>query len=152
LLLSTFRDSHIEYSMSILTQNLDNIRFVNGQEKLFAGWPSGFQRCFYITKVPPGRVRGCHRHHKSKMALGVAAGSVKIYTQTPQGEQIYELNRPDHWLFLEPTVWRMMYDFSADAVLIVLASEPFTSQDYIDDTYRPIYLEEAAAAQRSDQH
>lgn len=70
------------------------------------------------------------------MALTCSTGSVKVYVQTPEEERIFVLDKPNLWLVLPPHAWRMMYDFSPEAVLMVLASEPFKAADYIDEPYR----------------
>ena len=60
-------------------------------------------------------------------------GSVKILTKTPGEESTVCLNNPQEALWIGPMVWREMYDFSDDAVLLVLASEHYTEADYIRD-------------------
>lgn len=60
-------------------------------------------------------------------------GSVKILTKTPYEEKTTLLDNPAHGLYIGPMIWREMYDFSSDAVLLVLASEHYTESDYIRD-------------------
>ena len=43
------------------------------------------------------------------------------------------LNKPYEGLYVSNDMWREMYDFSKDAVLMVLASEPYDESDYIRD-------------------
>jgi hypothetical protein len=45
------------------------------------------------------------------------------------------LARPDRILLLQPEDWHVMRDFSADAVLLVLASHRFDPDDYVDEGY-----------------
>jgi hypothetical protein len=132
--------------MSILTPYPERPLLVRSENDLLTFFPQGIQRCFYIEKVPPHKVRGCHRHRAARMALGVASGSVKVYTQTPEFERIYELNQAGEWLLLGPHVWRMMYGFSSGAVLTVLASTCFNQTYYFDEPYHPILLDEASLA------
>lgn len=101
-------------------------------------WPLGAQRGFYIYGVDDQTARGQHRHHQCHMALSCPLGSVTIYVQTPDEDFSYRLHKDQPWLVLPPTVWRMMYAFSPDAVLVVLASEPYDVQDYIDIPCRPV--------------
>ncbi len=42
-----------------------------------------------------------------------------------------ELNRPRMGLYLSTMVWKDMYDFSEDSVLLVLASEHYQAEEYI---------------------
>ena len=64
------------------------------------------------------------------MALQCVAGSVKVYVQTPREDQYYTLDTPGQYLLLEPEDWRSMYEFSVDAILIVLAEKPYEFTQY----------------------
>ena len=46
-------------------------------------------------------------------------------------EEVVSLENPYEGLFLGNDIWREMYDFSPDAVLMVLASELYDESDYI---------------------
>jgi hypothetical protein len=48
-------------------------------------------------------------------------------------KQDFVLNNPTLCLILNPEDWHTMYDFSKDAILLVLASEYFDPNDYIND-------------------
>lgn len=103
--------------------------------------PFAVQRVYYIYNVEKGVRRGFHSHRKLQQALICVHGSVKILVKTPYEEENIELNRPDQALLIGPMVWREMYDFSEDAVLLVLASDHYDISDYIRD-YN-IYCQEA---------
>ncbi|MBC8153473.1 MAG: FdtA/QdtA family cupin domain-containing protein [Bacteroidetes bacterium] len=108
------------------------------EQKLAILWPLGIQRCFYIYEVGEETARGQHRHHRCHMALNSPHGSVTIYAQTPDESFTYQLDKTQPWLVLPPSVWRMMYDFTPGALLVVLASEPYDPQDCITGPYRPL--------------
>ncbi len=107
-------------------------------------WPLGIQRCFYIYEVGEETARGQHRHHRCYMALSCPHGSVTIYAQTPDESFTYQLDKTQPWLILPPSVWRMMHNFSPEALLVVLASEPYDPQDCITGPYRPLLPDEPA--------
>ena len=44
---------------------------------------------------------------------------------------IYCLNKPHVGIYLPKMVWKDMYDFSVDSVLLVLASEHYDNTEYI---------------------
>lgn len=48
-------------------------------------------------------------------------------------EAIFCLNRPHTGIFLPTMVWKEMYEFSEDSVLLVLASEHYDPDEYIRD-------------------
>ena len=93
------------------------------------------KRIFYIYGVD-NSVRGKHRHHKTVQAAICIKGSCKIYNNDSQKEEIFVLDSPDKCLILETNDWHKMYDFTPDAVLLVLASEPFDPNDYIYEPYK----------------
>ena len=95
--------------------------------------PFGIKRVYYIYDVPNGNRRGFHSHNNLHQMLICVHGSVKILTKSPYEEQITELNSADSGLYIGPMVWREMYDFTPDAVLLVLASEHYDVSDYIRD-------------------
>lgn len=48
-------------------------------------------------------------------------------------KKIVPLEKPYEGLYIPNNMWREMYDFSPDAVLVVLASEVYKEEDYIRD-------------------
>ena len=96
--------------------------------------PFVVKRIFYIYGVDDS-VRGGHRHHKTIQAAICIKGSCKIYNDDAANEETFFLNRPDKCLILEPKDWHQMFQFSEDAILMVLASEYFDASDYIFDKY-----------------
>lgn len=101
-------------------------------------WHTSVQRSFMIYNVPQDAVRGGHSHRHCQMALVCLVGSVDVYVQTPAQDFTYSLRSPEHFLLLEPQDWRLMYNFSPDAVLLVLADRSYHSTVYIDSAYRPV--------------
>lgn len=95
--------------------------------------PFDIKRVYYIYDVPNGVRRGFHSHVDLHQILICVHGSVKILTKTPFEEKITELSNENKGLYIGPMVWREMYDFSEGAVLLVLASEHYTEEDYIRD-------------------
>lgn len=96
--------------------------------------PFDIKRIFYIYGVDSSR-RGGHRHHKTIQAAISLCGRCTIYNHNGAQEEIFELDKPNKCLILEPNDWHEMYNFSRDAILMVLASEHFDPNDYIFDRY-----------------
>ena len=95
--------------------------------------PFKIRRVYYIYEVEKGVRRGFHSHRNLEQALICVHGSVKILTKTPFEEEVVCLDDPQKALWIGPMVWREMFDFSEGAVLLVLASEHYTVEDYIRD-------------------
>lgn len=96
--------------------------------------PFEIKRTFYIYGSDKDVVRGQHANRKTEFVLINVAGKSKIRVKDGEGnEAIYCLNRPHTGVYLPTMVWKDMYDFSEDSVLLVLASEHYDSDEYIRD-------------------
>ncbi len=96
--------------------------------------PFDIQRVFYIYGSDPDIVRGCHANRDSEFVLINVAGSSKVKVLDGEGNEIiYILNRPKTGIYLPKMVWKEMYDFSADSVLLCLASTHYNESEYIRD-------------------
>ncbi|MCS6820656.1 MAG: FdtA/QdtA family cupin domain-containing protein [Microscillaceae bacterium] len=96
--------------------------------------PFDIKRIFYIYGVDNSE-RGGHRHHETMQAAICIQGSCKIYNHDGEKEEVFVLDSPAKCLILEPKDWHKMYDFSQDAILMVLASTFFDPKDYIYEKY-----------------
>lgn len=96
--------------------------------------PFDIKRIFYIYGVDSSQ-RGGHRHHKTIQAAICIKGSCTIYNNDGNTEKEFVLDQPNKCLILQTTDWHTMYNFSPDAILMVLASEYFDQKDYIFKPY-----------------
>ena len=96
--------------------------------------PFDIKRIFYIYGVDKSE-RGGHRHHKTVQAAICIQGHCSIFNNDGNKEHHFELNAPNKCLILETNDWHKMYNFSPDAILMVLASEYFDERDYIFQPY-----------------
>ena len=96
--------------------------------------PFEIKRIFYIYGSDREVVRGCHANLKSEFVLINVAGKSKVRVKDGLGNEIiFSLNRPHTGIYLPRMVWKDMYDFSEDSVLLVLASEHYDPEEYIRD-------------------
>ena len=95
--------------------------------------PFEIQRVFYIYGSDSTVVRGKHANRISEFVLINVAGSSKVRITDGKEEFIVELNRPMMGVYIPNMVWKDMYDFSADSVLLVLASTHYDGKEYIRD-------------------
>lgn len=94
--------------------------------------PFEIKRIFYIYGSDENVVRGQHANRKSEFVLINVAGTSKVRVKDGKGnEAIFSLNRPHTGIFLPKMVWKDMYDFSKDSVLLCLASEYYDPDEYI---------------------
>jgi dTDP-4-dehydrorhamnose 3,5-epimerase-like enzyme len=91
------------------------------------------KRYFLIYDVPSKDVRGEHAHRTLKELLVCVKGSCSFVVDDGQHRAEVELNSPDKALYLPPMIWRVHYKYSPDAVLMALASDVYSGDDYIRD-------------------
>ena len=92
------------------------------------------KRVYYIYNVDGQR--GGHRHKKNIQALISISGQCKIFVNNGKIKKNYSLNKKNECLILKPNDWHTMKDFSKDCILLVLCSEKYQENDYIDKPYR----------------
>lgn len=96
--------------------------------------PFAIKRAFYIYGSDKDVVRGQHANRKSEFVLINVAGKSKVKIKDGEGNEIiFCLNRPHTGLYIPTMVWKDMYDFSEDSVLLCLSSEHYDPTEYIRD-------------------
>ncbi|MCR5047658.1 MAG: FdtA/QdtA family cupin domain-containing protein [Saccharofermentans sp.] len=93
--------------------------------------PFDIKRVYYIYDTLMDVVRGHHAHKCLKQVLLCVHGSCKIHLDNGHETAEVLLDKPNEGLYIENDMWREMYDFTPDAVLLVLASEYYDESDYI---------------------
>lgn len=99
----------------------------------FKDIPFQVKRVYYMYDTSADVVRGKHAHRRLEQILVCIHGSCKIRLDNGHEKKIVPLERPYEGLYVGSSMWREMYDFSPDAVLMVLASEYYDESDYIRD-------------------
>mgnify|MGYP004601373993 CR=1 FL=1 len=95
--------------------------------------PFVVKRVYYMyDTIPKGR-RGYHAHKKLEQILVCVHGSCTIHLDDGYDVEEIILDKPYEGLYISNNIWREMYNFSEDAVLLVLASELYDEGDYIRD-------------------
>lgn len=96
--------------------------------------PFEIKRIFYIFGTDRDVVRGQHANKKSQFVLINVAGSSKVKVSDGKGnEAVYHLDKPHSGIYIPTMIWKDMYDFSDDSVLLCLASEAYDPDEYIRD-------------------
>lgn len=94
--------------------------------------PFDIKRIFYIYGTQPEAVRGQHANRNSEFVLVNVAGSCKVLTRDGKGDDtVFELNKPNMGLYIPKMVWKDMYDFSSDSILLCISSEAYDPNEYI---------------------
>lgn len=103
--------------------------------------PFAISRVFYIYDVPAGKDRGAHAHKECWQFIIAASGALEVYLNDGTHEKSVLLNRPFRGLLVPPGIWAQEREFTTGALCLVLASHPYSEEDYIRnfDEYLSIY-------------
>jgi acetyltransferase-like isoleucine patch superfamily enzyme/dTDP-4-dehydrorhamnose 3,5-epimerase-like enzyme len=95
--------------------------------------PFDVKRFFVVHGVSSRQIRGQHAHRKCHQFLVCVRGSCRVIADDGRHRQEFLLDSPARGVYLPPRTWGVQYDYSADASLLVLASQAYDPGDYIRD-------------------
>lgn len=95
--------------------------------------PFDIKRVFYIYGSDSEVVRGSHANRESEFLLVNVSGTSKVRIDNGFEKKIISLNKPRMGLYITSMVWKDMYEFSKDSVLLVLSNKHYDSKEYIRD-------------------
>lgn len=95
--------------------------------------PFEIKRVYFMYDTADGVRRGFHAHKSLQQILVCVHGSCKVHLDNGKETKEILLEKPYEGLYIANNMWREMYDFSPDAVLMVFASELYDEEDYIRD-------------------
>lgn len=95
--------------------------------------PFDIKRVFYIYGSDETVVRGQHANRETEFLLVNVGGSSKVKVDNGRESEVIVLDKPGMGLYIPPMLWKDMYDFSSDSILLVLASRHYDGAEYIRD-------------------
>ena len=106
-----------------------NLSFVEARNHI----PFSIQRAYWIYDVPGGECRGGHAYRELKEFMISISGCFDVVVDDGIESRTFSLNRPYFGLYVPQMIWRKLANFSTNAVCLILASLPYTEEDYIRD-------------------
>lgn len=95
--------------------------------------PFDVRRVYFIYGTKAGIRRGLHAHRDLEQVAICVAGSCTFLLDDGENKCEILLDSPSKGLYISSMIWREMYNFSEDCVLMVLASRLYDESDYIRD-------------------
>ena len=95
--------------------------------------PFDIARAFYIYGSDGEVVRGKHANRNSEFVLVNVAGKSKVMVTDGTRKEVVELDKPMKAVYIPKMIWKEMYSFSPDSVLLVLANTHYDEKEYIRD-------------------
>lgn len=93
--------------------------------------PFEIKRIFYIYETDQNIIRGQHANKKSEFVLINLAGNCKVKIDDGKNKETITLNKASEGIYIDKMVWKDMYDFSKDSILLVLSNQPYDSEEYV---------------------
>lgn len=93
--------------------------------------PFDIKRVYYLFGTSSGVSRGFHAHKQLEQVAVCVTGKCRMVLDDGKERRSIWLDSPVKGLRIGSLMWREMHDFSADCVLLVLASEHYDESDYI---------------------
>jgi dTDP-4-dehydrorhamnose 3,5-epimerase-like enzyme len=94
--------------------------------------PFEIKRVFYIYGTDPKVVRGQHANRVTDFVMIGVSGTSKVRAVDGNGVQhVVNLDKPCRGVYLPHMIWKDMYEFSLDSVLLVLASTHYDASEYL---------------------
>lgn len=107
-----------------------NLSFIEEEKHI----PFKIARTYWIYDVPGGEKRGGHAYRENQELVVALSGSFDVILTDAIGkQQVWQLNRSYYGLFIPRGYWRELENFSTNSLALVLASTPYTPDDYIRD-------------------
>ncbi len=95
--------------------------------------PFKIERTYWIYDVPGGERRGGHAYRENEEFIVALSGSFDVVLDDGINKTIYSLNRSYYGLYVPKGIWREMNNFSTNSLALILASTPYSQDDYIRD-------------------
>lgn len=93
--------------------------------------PFEIKRVYYIFGTKTNTTRGKHAHPNLQQVAICVSGSCKFLLDDGTTKKSIKLGSPDTGLYIGKNIWREMYDFSDDCVLMVIADQYYDENEYI---------------------
>jgi dTDP-4-dehydrorhamnose 3,5-epimerase-like enzyme len=95
--------------------------------------PFSIHRAYTIYNVPIGGIRGDHAYKELQEFVVALSGSVDIVLDDGKEKKLFTLNLPHAGLYVPNMIWRRLENFSANSVVLIMASQPYNEKDYLRD-------------------
>ena len=95
--------------------------------------PFEIKRVYWLYDVPSGQTRGGHAFKSQNEVVIALSGSFQVYLTDGVSEETYVLNRPNQGLYIPKMTWRQFRNFSTNTVVLIITSDLFNEEDYIND-------------------
>jgi dTDP-4-dehydrorhamnose 3,5-epimerase-like enzyme len=95
--------------------------------------PMKIKRIFFIYGIKKKTIRGKHANRNSEFLIVCLSGSCKVRFFSDSKFHEIVLDKPTIGLYLPKMIWKEMYNFSKDSILLVISNLIYDKNEYIRD-------------------
>ena len=95
--------------------------------------PFKIRRVYWIYDVPGGEHRGGHAFKETEELIVALSGSFDVVLHSGDKERRFPLSRSYYGLYVPKKTWRMLENFSTNALALIVASTDYAESDYVRD-------------------
>lgn len=132
------------YNLPKFGDRRGNLSFIEEENHV----PFQIKRSYWIYDVPGGESRGGHAYYQNEEFIVALSGAFDVVLNDGEKEYVYNLNRSYYGLYIPKGWWREMRNFSTNSVGLVLASTPYSAEDYNRDF--ELYKKERRVCEKID--
>jgi len=93
--------------------------------------PFDIKRVYYLYEMTESAKRGAHAHKTLEQVIFAISGSCTLSADDGTSCVEYSLASASEGLLIKGNIWREMYNFSSNCVLVVIANQYYQEDDYI---------------------
>jgi dTDP-4-dehydrorhamnose 3,5-epimerase-like enzyme len=93
--------------------------------------PFEVKRTYFLYDIPENELRGFHAHKNLEQVFISLSGTFEIALDDGNFKNSFFLSSPNLGLYVPSPVWRVIKNLSLNGILLVLASNFFSEDDYI---------------------
>ncbi|SJN57290.1 TDP-4-oxo-6-deoxy-alpha-D-glucose-3, 4-oxoisomerase [Vibrio ruber DSM 16370] len=95
--------------------------------------PFNIERVFYVYGTMSDKSRGCHANKNTRFVLVSISGSCSVTVHNGASSEDIILDSKTKGLYLDRMIWKEMHSFSSDSILMVMCSEKYDKDEYINN-------------------
>ena len=115
------------HNLPKIDDNRGNLTFIESQKHI----PFIIKRVYWIYDVPGGEIRGGHAYKELQEFVVALSGSFDVVLSNGSDEKRITLNRSYYGIYVPQMIWRQLENFSTNSFCLILASLPYSEDDYI---------------------
>lgn len=95
--------------------------------------PFAVKRVFFIHNIQKKAERANHATKIQQEIIFALNGSFKASVTDGKNKAVVTLAGPSRGLYIGQGVWRRLFDFSKDSIILALSDTPYIKDDHIED-------------------